>query len=261
VLIEPDRTRYDLWFRLFGFSVRIHPLFWVGAALFGAWTVDLGALYLLIWVGSVFVSILVHELGHAVAFRWLGGVRSYIVLYIFGGLAVPQGDVDGRWRRILVALAGPFAGFALCAAVYYSNVYLYPWAAQGRPLFALFLFLVSINLFWNVINLLPVFPLDGGRVSMEVCAAVWRRRGARVALEISIAVAGLVALYSLACVLERGQDGGFLTGNLPGWVPRGTLWTALLFGILAYQSYQLLQQLRWTEAHWVEDDDRPPWKS
>jgi stage IV sporulation protein FB len=241
VLLEPDRTRYDLWF-------------------LGAWTIELGALYLLIWVGSVLVSLLVHEFGHAVAFRWLGGVRSYIVLYVFGGLAVPQGDVDSRWRRVVVALAGPLAGFALCAAVYYSNAYLYPWALQGRPLFFLYAFLFLINLFWGVLNLLPVFPLDGGRVSMEVCAAVWRRRGARVALEVSIAVAGLVALYSLACEFERDRPDGFLATNLPGWVPRGTFLTAILFGMLAYQSYQLLQQLRWAEVHWV-DDERPPWKS
>ena len=96
---EPARTPYDLNFRLFGFPVRIHPLFWLGAALLGASTLDAGLHFLLIWIARGLVSILVHELGHAVAFR--GSVRdSHIVLWMFGGLAVPYSGVTGRWRRI-----------------------------------------------------------------------------------------------------------------------------------------------------------------
>src|SRR5207253_9310124 len=59
VLAEPNRTPYDLNFRLFGFPVRIHPLFWLGAVLLGGWTFDLGLEYAAIWVAVVFVSILV----------------------------------------------------------------------------------------------------------------------------------------------------------------------------------------------------------
>ena len=79
MLAEPNRTPYDLNFRLFGFPVRIHPLFWLGAVLLGGWTFDLGLEYAAIWVAVVFVSILVHELGHAIAFRTFG-VDSHIVL-------------------------------------------------------------------------------------------------------------------------------------------------------------------------------------
>jgi membrane-associated protease RseP (regulator of RpoE activity) len=259
VLVEPNRTSYDLNFRLFGFPVRVHPLFWVGAVIFGADYLQLGLVYLLIWVGVVFVSILVHELGHALAYR-LFGTGSHVILYVFGGLAVPWSSVAGRWRRVVVYLAGPGAGFVLCAAVYVSNEY-FGWADPRRslPLFVLYFSLYGVNLYWGVLNLLPVFPLDGGRVSQEVCSAVSRRNGDRIALEISVGFAGLVCLYSLACLVEARQGGGWLS-DLPRWFPRGSLWTAILFGLLAYQSFLLLQQLRWTGPQWGDDDDRPPWK-
>lgn len=256
MLVEPERTRYDLSFRLFGFPIRVHPLFWLGAALLGASALDRGLIYLVIWIAVVFVSILVHELGHAVAFR-LFGTDSHIVMYVFGGLAVPWNDVRHRWQRILVALAGPIAGFILCGIVYFSNEFV-PWARQGGPLIgSLFWYLFAVNLFWGLFNLLPVFPLDGGRVANEVCGAIWRRNGLRIALEISIGVAGLVALYSLACEFERHRDGGWLSA-LPWWVPRGSFWTALLFGMLAAQNYQILQQLQRQSTYW--DSDEPPWR-
>jgi stage IV sporulation protein FB len=258
VLVEPDRTNFDLNFRVFGFPVRVHPWFWLGAALIGAdFFARGGPLLLLVWIGVVFLSVLVHELGHAAAFRWFGA-DSHVVLYVFGGLAVPWSEVRGRWRRIVVALAGPFAGFALLAVVYFSNLY-YPWAGTGRYVAVTYLSLYFVNLYWGILNLLPVFPLDGGRVAQEVCSYATRRNGLRISLEISVGVAGLIALYSLACVLEARQEGGWL-GDLPGWLPRGSLWTAILFGMLAFQSYQLLQQLRWSGSPWDDGGDRPPWR-
>jgi Zn-dependent protease len=251
VLVEPDRTPYDLNFRLLGFPVRVHPLFWVVAVLFGADALgnpNLGPVYLLVWVAVVFVSILVHELGHAFAFRACG-VGSSVVLYSFGGLAVPWGHVGGRWRRVGVALAGPAAGFVLLGLVWASNRYVHPWAVESLPLFYLYVSLVGVNLYWGLMNLLPVVPLDGGRVSEEVCEAASRRNGGRVALWISVVVGAVVAVYSLAGEVGRGRGAGWFDA-LPWWVPPGSLWTALLFGILAYQSYQLLRQPRWTESHW-----------
>lgn len=259
MLAEPDRTRYDLNFRLFGFPVRVHPLFWLLSAVFGAEALETyGLVYLLAWVGLVFVSILVHELGHALAFR-LFGADSHIVLYSFGGLAVPWASVRGRWQRVVVSLAGPAAGFVLYGLVYGSNV-AYPWAGRGAPHLAGWLYdqLVFVNLAWGLVNLLPVWPLDGGQVAEEVCSYFAPRTGRQVALQISVAVAGLLSAYSLACVVGLRQGAEWLT-ELPPWLPLGSPWTALLFGMLAYQSYQYLQQLRWTGSHWREDD-APPWR-
>jgi Zn-dependent protease len=211
-------------------------------------------------VAVAFVSILVHELGHAFAFRRYGA-DAHIVLYAFGGLAVPWHAVAGRGRRVVIALAGPVAGFLLCGLAYGSQK-AFDWAgpAAPRPVQWLYVSLVFVNLVWGLFNLLPVYPLDGGQVCREVCTSLSRRRGTRISLEVSVAVAGLVALYGFACALERSNGGGWLTANLPLWFPRGTLWTGILFAILAVQSYQLLQQRDWTEPHWDYNDDRPPWK-
>jgi Zn-dependent protease len=204
----------------------------------------------------VFVSILVHELGHALAFRRFGA-DAEIVLYAFGGLAVSRTTVSGRWRRIVVSLAGPFAGFALCAAVFGASV-AFPEVLLGSPLAAFAAAqLVFVNLYWNLLNLLPVFPLDGGQVSRELCTAKWGHRGTKVSLKVSFATALAIVGWSLFCEIDTGQLGTGVTRDLPWWVPRGSMYIAILFGLLAYESYQLLQRIEWTDTHW---DDRLPWE-
>jgi stage IV sporulation protein FB len=258
VFAEPARTPYDLNFRLFGFPIRIHPFFWLGAALLGAGTLNAGLHFLLIWIAVVLISILVHELGHAVAFRRFGS-DSHIVLWMFGGLAVPYSAIPSRWRRIVATLAGPAAGFILCGVVYGSHK-LTGWGiGNGLPISYFYIALILVNLYWGILNLLPVFPLDGGQVAKELCESRWRGRGLLVALKISIAVAGMVAIYSLVCWFEMQRGGGPLTDLLPGWFPRGSIFTAILFALLAVQSYQLLQQVG-RGIYYEGPDDRVPWE-
>ena len=266
MLVEPERTAYDLRFRVLRFPVRVHPFFWIGSALMGARVLEVfGAEYLLAWIAVVFVSILVHELGHAIAFRRFG-TDAEIVLYAFGGLAIPWAHVPGRGRRIMVSLAGPFAGFLLCGLVYGSNQFA-PWAMSRpfgqpwprMPSVADYAYdsLIFVNLVWGLVNLLPIFPLDGGQVSRELCIKSWATRGKRISLQISFGCALLVVAYSIFCVMDQRGAGAELTKQLPPWVPSGTVYTALLFGMLAYQSYQLLQQVTWSDTHW---DNRKPWE-
>ncbi len=262
MLTEPERTPYDLRFRMLGFPVRVHPWFWLLAALLGADTIQAGLQFLAIWIVVVFVSILVHELGHAIMFR-LFGSDADIVLYSFGGLAVPTSFVAGRGRRILISLAGPFAGFALCAIVFGSNQALH-WATDGRGFpvrgqeVAFFYgALITVNLYWGILNLLPIYPLDGGQVSREVCGKFWGSRGKRISLKISFVTAIVIVGYSLLCAMEARGMGAGVTGQLPWWVPLGSIWTAILFALLAVSSYQTLQLPDYSESPW--DDDRPPW--
>jgi Zn-dependent protease len=257
VLTEPERTAWDLRFRLLRFPVRVHPWFWIGAVLLGGSTLRDGLQFLAIWVVVVFVSILVHELGHAIAFR-LFGADSDIVLYAFGGLAIPTMAISGRWRRVFIALAGPLAGFVLCGAVYGSNLGL-NWGSRenGDEVAFLYYALFAVNLFWGIFNLLPVFPLDGGQVCREVCGMKWGTRGNKISLRISFVVAILVVAYSLFCAIDIKMFDRQLTSQFPWWIPPGSIWTAILFGFLAYSSYQLLQQITWTDTHW---DDRVPWE-
>jgi stage IV sporulation protein FB len=264
VLVEPDRTSYDLRFRFLGFPVRVHPFFWLGAVLLGANTLDLGVGYLGIWIAVVFVSILVHELGHALAFRRYGA-DAVVVLYAFGGLAVPNQMVTGRWRRILISLAGPVAGFILAGFVFASNQ-VTPWALVrpiGEPwprmpteIDFLYDALMFVNVAWGVLNLLPVYPLDGGQVCHELCGMKWGTRGKRIALQISFVVALVIVAYSLLCAFDARGGGGVLK-ELPTWAKQGSFYTAILFALLAMNSYQLLQQTTWSDTHW---DDKLPWE-
>ena len=260
MLAEPERTPYDLNFRLFGFPIRIHPLFWLGAALLGANTLNDGLHYMVIWIGIVFVSILVHELGHAIAYRRFGS-PAHIVLLVFGGLAVPYTAVYGRWRRIVVSLAGPCAGFVLCAAVYALKEFVLAGQALPDPVWFLVGNLIFVNLVWGIFNLFPVFPLDGGQVSRELCEGRWRGRGLRICLQISVGVAIAVVVYSGLCAIDAKSGGKLFGGVIPWWL-RGTWLTAILFGMLAVQNYQYLQQIGGGGGYYYEgrDDDRPPWK-
>ena len=114
LLGEPPRTQFELNFRLAGFPIRVTPWFWLATLLLGLGPTDNGAPDLLLpWMLAVFTSILIHELGHAVAFR-AQGIPSHIVLYHFGGLAIPDGSAatsggrDSR-SRMIIAFAGPAA--------------------------------------------------------------------------------------------------------------------------------------------------------
>lgn len=248
VLAEPDRTQFDLHFRLFGFHVRIHPWFWLGTALFGSNTLsNLGPQFFLAWIAIVFLSILIHELGHAFAFRRFG-VDSHIVLHGFGGLAIPWSRVGKRWQRILVSLAGPLAGFLLAGIVLGSHL-LTGWGTTNGLAMWVFVQLMWVNVIWGLMNLLPVWPLDGGQVCEEVCSRFSSWRGRERALQISMVTAGAMCLYSLFSWVSLKQGAEWLL-ELPWWFPLGSIWTAILFGLLAVQSYQLIQQAKWQGSHW-----------
>ena len=241
----PPPTRYDLRFSLLGFPVRVHPLFWLIALLLGSGSGD--PLQILIWVFVVFVSILIHELGHALAFRRYG-LSSQIILHFSGGLTVPESTLWGnRWanvalgpnEQIFISFAGPGAGF-LFAALIIAGVLIaggsiittrllgfipFPGFAflpfGGQILGAVVTSLLWVNLFWGLINLMPVYPLDGGNIARYILLQVDPADGGRKSLWLSVIVGGLIAL--LALVFLR------------------SIYMALLFGLLAFQSYQMVQ--------------------
>ena len=241
----PPPTQYDLRFSIAGIPVRVHPLFWLIALLFGA-SGDL--IQLPIWVFVVFVSILIHELGHALAMRRYGQ-PSRIILHFAGGLTVPEPVAWGsRWanvalrsnQEIFISLAGPVAGFLLAVLVavgativggsiitnWLFGVIPLPVAALlpfgGRVLSLLVTMLLWVNVFWGLINLVPVYPLDGGNVSRHLLLRADPIDGVRKSLWVSVIAGGLVALIGLLVLRS--------------------IFMAFLFGLLAFQSYQSLQR-------------------
>jgi stage IV sporulation protein FB len=256
-LLEPDRTPYDLNFRIFRTDVRVHPMFWVVSALLGWPYLQSGFLYLLLWVLCVFVSILIHELGHIFAGRYFGS-DGYIILFSFGGLAVGSSNLHRRWQRVVVYLAGPGAQFILYGLLWGVREYIFPRLLPSLPfsmwpavLVTLFM-LLSINLFWPLLNLLPIWPLDGGKISREVCEAISPSRGVVTSLGISGALAGILAVH---CFMNSRPNYTLLIPYLP-WL--GGLYMAIFFAMFCVQSFQLLQFEKNRRRSW--DDDYLPWE-
>jgi Zn-dependent protease len=252
-LFEPDRTPYDLSWRMFGIHVRVHPMFWLMACILGANWAEIHAIYLLIWILCVFVSVLVHELGHVIMGR-IFGADGHIVLYSFGGLAIGSNDLRRRWKRIAVLFAGPLAGFILYGVVYAIRLAVFPPREDGLPrmrwdmteveqrLVITLGMLLWINLAWGVLNLLPIFPLDGGQISRELFTAATPRNGLRVSLVISLLLSALLAVHCLMVEYKR---------PLLPFLPIGGMLNALLFAMLAMENYMMLQQ--------VNEQQRRPW--
>jgi Zn-dependent protease len=197
------------------------------------------------------------------------GREGHIVLYGFGGLAVGSNALSNRWQRIAVSFAGPLAGFVLLAAVLAAYAVFAPqavrllllqefdidWefgttpAARPHPLLLNALSdLYWINLYWGLINLLPVWPLDGGQVSRDLLEWLIPDKGIRVSLAISCTVAALLALNALA-----GEWG---TPFIP-YVPAGGMYCALLFGLLAIGSYQAMQAQP-SRPQWERNEESSP---
>lgn len=199
-------TPFDLQFRLFGVPVTVTPWFWV-LGVFLRWNLASERQFdlLLIWLTSVFISILVHEYGHAFLAEAFGCWPS-IYLYQFGGLAVFQPNSRfTTWRSIAVSFAGPAAGFVLCGFVFVASLLvswsgwldnLNPETAQRVDFFIGSM--LFINIAWGVLNLLPILPLDGGRIAEALLVRFRRRDGQRWAFILGAVVAGgIAALFGL----------------------------------------------------------------
>jgi len=252
LLLEPERTAYDLSWRMFGTPIRVNPMFWFFSAILGWQFVDKGVEYLLLWIGCTFLSILVHEFGHVVAGR-IFGRESQIILYSFGGLAVGCNALPHRWQRVVVGLAGPAAGLLLLGFVVLVSYYALPrlnpmWMFEWPLLGAAFIMLWWMNLVWSLLNLVPIWPLDGGQVSREVLGAVFPGRGIQFSLGISFLLAALLAIHSLMAANDK---------PLIPQLPIGDSFSAIFFGLLAFQSFQLLQQIESNRRHWHHDDGTP----
>lgn len=244
----PGPTEFDVRFRLFGVPVRVHPLFWAMAAMLG-WNLTEGSgKFLLVWVGCVFFSILVHEFGHALTAKLFGAEPS-IVLYTFGGLAVYRNPQEDLRRRLLVLIMGPGAGFLLMGATILVasvafkasplDVWHYHFPAGTTPLAALAtVFLIEINLYWGILNLLPIMPLDGGQIAMVLLSMHNGREGLRRAYIVSLVAAGLVAIY---------------------FIRTEQYINALLFGYLGMMSYQNLQALHYQSRFGSGYEDEVDW--
>jgi Zn-dependent protease len=232
----PPETQYDLRFSIFGIPVRVHPLFWLMAALLGWQEGHMGTTLAI--VVCFFVSILIHELGHALSARRFGW-PPFIVLYAFGGLASYQPTHGySRKRSAWISFAGPLAGFIL-GGIAYGLIYGWglaieaqlAWAVNlrstpfGKLLNEILGVLVWINFVWGLFNLLPVHPLDGGSICYEICNARQLR-------------SGRIRTHRIGAFTAMCAGAFFFTNNM--------FIGGLMFSGLAYENYRIQDRLRQT---------------
>ncbi|GAC1465394.1 MAG: site-2 protease family protein [Isosphaeraceae bacterium] len=215
---SPDVTPYDLRFRFLKIPVRVHPLFWLVMLLISGKQDDLKLAA--VFVACAFLSVLVHELGHAMASRLMGDEPIGIVLYAMGGFCAFHADRLSPWRRIFVLIAGPGAGFLLAFLVLVVTL---SWTTSSAPfLNAAIRDLLFINIVWGILNLFPLWPLDGGQILGNLLGMVNSRNGQRWAHVVSLLTAGGLAIW-----LASLED----------------YMMALWFGYFALINYQMLQAL------------------
>src|SRR5580658_1491890 len=158
--------------RLFGIEIRIHLTFLF--LLFFVWGTEAAtqdasaALHGLALVGIVFGSVVLHELGHALVARGSGVPAKGIILLPIGGItildeahAIP--DSMNAWKRdIRIAAAGPVVNLVIAGLSALILVTAIPgFSLTARPLLRS---IVWVNLYLGLFNLLPAYPMDGGRV-------------------------------------------------------------------------------------------------
>ncbi|MGM9998272.1 MAG: M50 family metallopeptidase [Candidatus Bruticola sp.] len=161
--------------KLWGIDIYVHSTFivlllWVFFVR-GAQNNWISALISLAFTLIIFAAVTLHEYGHALTARRFGIPTRDITLWPFGGVATIQGHMKSPRQEILMALAGPAVNLVLAAVTYAFSVYIFvPYlAARFIPIAQIYIvdalsWFIWSNLTLMLFNLIPAFPMDGGRV-------------------------------------------------------------------------------------------------
>lgn len=171
-------------FKVFGFPIRI-DLSWLFILLLVTYSLAAGffpanhpglpntAYWAMGFVAAIglFASVLFHELSHSLVARHFQIPIDGITLFIFGGVAEMREESKSPKEEFLVAVVGPIASIALAAGFLYLSRL---GGAQewNRPLVLIFFYLGLMNGILGIFNLVPAFPLDGGRVFRSILWAI-----------------------------------------------------------------------------------------
>jgi Zn-dependent protease/predicted transcriptional regulator len=218
------------WSLAVGYFPRVLP----DTPLLTHWVTGLVAALLL------FVSVFLHELSHALVARRHGLGVSAITLHIFGGVSQLDDEPPSPAVEFWIAIVGPLTSFAIALVAGVAA-----WATRPFEVLAAILgYLAFVNGVVGAFNLVPGFPLDGGRV---LRAALWKIKGdLGRATAMASRAGGAVAVLLMALGVVRGMAGDFLGG----------LWFVLI-GVFLQQagraSYQQLLVRRTLEPLTVRD--------
>ncbi len=220
--------------RLFGFEIRVHVSWALVLALIAvsvvtqADTLAPDATPAVAWLiagivaAGFLLSALAHELGHALAARRAGLQGGPVIVYVFGGAAGPDLETQRPRDEATVALAGPGVsiaiGLVLTALFGITAVLGDTGSGAATSIGRIAAVIGALNLLLGLVNLLPAYPLDGGRV---VRAVVWHRTGDATEGLRAAAVAGrwlgrVTAVLGFAMVLVIDAIDGLFIAAL-GW--------------------------------------------
>jgi Zn-dependent protease/CBS domain-containing protein len=183
--------------RLFGSEVRVHVTFflllaWIAIAHYqqgGTQAAVEGVAFILV----LFACVVAHEFGHALAARRYGIRTPDITLLPIGGLARLERMPEDPRQEIIVALAGPAVNVVIAAVLILflnSSFSLDALQRLDNPSVSFLARLASVNIFLVLFNLIPAFPMDGGRV-FRALLAIWypRRQATNIAAKVGQALA------------------------------------------------------------------------
>jgi Zn-dependent protease len=169
----------------------------------------------------LFASLIVHELGHALVARRQGIEVNRIDLFLFGGITQMSRDANSAGEEFKIAVAGPVATFAVilvCIAVDLAIVGTHRLThaivldddIQITPVLLSLSWLLPMNVLLLLFNLVPAFPLDGGRIARAI---VWRVtgdkvRGTRVAAQLGRGFSVILAGFGIWLALAYGSFSG-----------------------------------------------------
>jgi Zn-dependent protease len=162
----------------------------------------------------LFVSVLLHELGHSVvALRYKVPVRS-ITLMLFGGVAQIETEPPSALAEFLIAIAGPLVSLGLALSFYLVE----PLVSGMEPLLGLVKYLAYINLALVLFNLIPGYPLDGGRVFRAIVWATTKnmRRATLIAANVGRFFAFLFIIVGVWQIFSGNFGGGIWIAFI-GW--------------------------------------------
>lgn len=208
-------------FHVLGFAVRI-DLSWIFIAILVTWslgvlfggeypTLDAATRWTMALAGmlGLFVSVVLHELSHSLVARRHGMHMRGITLFVFGGVAEMSEEPPNARAEFWMAVVGPLASLALSAAFLLVSRFAAA-ASLGIPVTGVAKYLAFINLVLAVFNLIPGFPLDGGRI---LRAALWGwKHDLRWATRQASRVGGLFGLLLMGLGVFSALRGSVLGG-------------------------------------------------
>lgn len=184
--------------RVAGIDLYLHPTFLLLLAFAYA---SLGGLMAVLLVAAAFSCVLLHELGHALAARFCGIRTADITLYPIGGVARLERMPRRARSELLITLAGPAVNLLIAAALallIQAGTSLNPQWPLESIVPSFLSALLSINLILAAFNMIPAFPMDGGRVFRAILTGWFGRlRATEIAVGLGRFLALAFGVYAL----------------------------------------------------------------